>query len=164
MKCVTKSDRKFQYSYSTDTKTHCLLSGINFVLHCWSSVNLSLETRHIFMLRLLSFIGLPFNTKDLLLPTNLLIQKRGSHLCKLDICTVLKYFKWGRQTLWIRNWNFWSNETWNRFSFLISSWCDNISWVSPSLILTFKSRCKYNWVPSFNVNCSQNIYQGDRAD
>ena len=40
LKCVTKSDRKFQYSYSTDTKTHCLLSGINFVLHCESAVNL----------------------------------------------------------------------------------------------------------------------------
>ena len=66
--------------------------------------------------------------------------------------------------LWIRNWNFLSNDTWNILYFLISSWCDNITWVSPSLILTFKSRCKYNWVPSFNVNCSQNIYQGDETD
>ena len=54
--------------------------------------------------------------------------------------TVPKYFKQGRQTSYVVDKgigirNFWSNDTWNRLYFLISSWCDNITWVFPKLIL-----------------------------
>ena len=54
--------------------------------------------------------------------------------------TVPKYLKQGRQTSYVVDKgigirNFWSNDTWNRLYFLISSWCDNITWVFPNLIL-----------------------------